>query len=371
MILLLTLTTFLAAFLTFLLEPLVAKMILHLFGGTPSVWNTCVLFFQAMLLAGYGYSHLSASTTRWRKLAIVHLLLLTIPLAVLPIAIGADWAPRLGTPPVLWQLWLLLATTGLPFFAVSATTPLAQRWLSATGHQRAPDPYQLYAASNLGSLIALLAFPSILEPAFDLSGMSRLWTAGYVLLLVLVAGCAAATLRAAPSNRTQQSPDDKRLPATRSRLRWFALAFVPSSLMLSVTTHLSTNVAAAPLLWVIPLAIYLTTYILAFTRRRFFSVALLERWMPLVVLLLAIVLLTEGLEPPPWVLFPLHLGGLFLLALACHGQLADLRPHVSRLTEYYLWIAWADWRAESSMHCLRQPCSQASSSIPQYSCWHV
>jgi hypothetical protein len=338
-ILLITATTFLAAFLTFLLEPLVAKMILPLFGGTPSVWNTCVLFFQAMLLAGYAYSHLAASTTRWRKLAIVHLLLLGIPLAVLPIAIGAEWAPRLGTPPVLWQLWLLLATAGLPFFAVSATTPMVQRWLSATSHQSGRDPYHLYAASNLGSLIALLAFPSLLEPALDLSRMSRLWTAGYVFLLILVAACAAATLRSAPSHPTTPIHEDTCLPRTSSRLRWFALAFIPSSLMLSVTTHLSTNVAAAPLLWVIPLAIYLATYILAFARRRLFSVALLERWMPLVVLLLAIVLLTEGLEPPPWVLFPLHLGGLFLLSLACHGQLADLRPHVSRLTEYYLWIA--------------------------------
>lgn len=331
--------TFIGATLTFLIQPLVAKMVLPLFGGTPSVWNTCVLFFQAMLLAGYGYSHVAVSTRRWRELAIVHACLLAVPLALLPIEIGAEWAPSPEASPVLWQLTLLLATAGLPFFAVSTTTPLVQRWLSATGHERAQDPYHLYAASNLGSLIALVAYPLLLEPAFDLSRMSRIWTAGYVLLFFLIAGCTAVTIRAATSERQPPSREKKHPLSTWVRLRWLVLAFVPSSLMLSVTTHLSTNVAAVPLLWVIPLALYLATYILAFARRRFFSLAFLERWMPLVVLLLAIVLLAEGFEPPPWVSFPLHLGGLFLISLVCHTQLAERRPHVSRLTEYYFWIA--------------------------------
>lgn len=339
MLALFTVTTFIGAILTFVLQPFVAKMILPLFGGTPSVWNTCVLFFQAVLLAGYSYAHVAASSKRRRELTIVHLCLMAVPLAVLPIEIGAEWAPRPGVAPVLWQLTLLLATAGLPFFVVAATAPLVQRWFSVTGHKSGEDPYFLYASSNLGSLMALLAYPLLLEPAFDLSRMSRIWTVGYILLLVLISGCAAATLRTASWSSRQPSNEKGHPPPRRVRLRWFALAFIPSSLMLSVTTHLTTDVAPAPLLWVIPLALYLSTFILAFARRRLFSLAFLERAMPLVVLLLAIALLAEGMELPAWALFPLHLGGLFLISLACHGQLADLRPHVSRLTEYYFWIA--------------------------------
>lgn len=339
MIALYAVTTFLGAALTFLLQPLVAKQVLPLFGGAPSVWNTCVLFFQAGLLAGYGYAHAVASSTRLRSQILVHLCLMAAALAVLPIGIAGEWAPGVGDTPVLRQLWLLLATAGLPFFVVAATTPMAQRWFSVTGHGGARDPYFLYAASNLGSLIALLAFPLVLEAAFDLSRLSRLWTLGYVALLVLIAGCAAVARRSAPSQEPR--PGDERSEAlpTRVRLRWIALAFVPSSLMLSVTSHLSQDIAAVPLLWVVPLALYLATYILAFSRRRLFSVARIERVLPLVAILLAMSLLAEGLELPAWASFPLHLGGFVWIALACHGQLADLRPHVSRLTEYYVWLA--------------------------------
>lgn len=340
MIVLFGIATFVGAFLTFLLELLVAQMILPFFGGTPSVWNTCVLFFQATLLAGYGYSHLLGAGAGWRKRVILHVVLMGIPLAVLPIRIGADWAPPAGVVPVFWQTWMLLATVGLPFFAVSATTPLVQRWLSRTPHPSGRDPYHLYAASNLGSLLALLAYPLVIEPAFDLSEVSRLWTAGYVVLLVLIGACgASAMLGRREEHKPAREQGGEAATTAGTRWRWLALAFVPSSLMLSVTTHLSTDVASAPLLWVLPLALYLLTYVLAFARRRLFRVAALERSVPLVVLLLAIVLVTEGLEPPPWLLFPLHLGALFSISLACHGQMADLRPPVSRLTEYYFWMA--------------------------------
>ncbi len=337
MLALFTAATFLAAVLTFLLQPFVAKMVLPLFGGAPAVWNTCVLFFQAVLLAGYGYAH-RATSARRRNLAAVHVAVTAVPLALLPIRIGPEWAPGEAAP-VLWQLSLLAATAGLPFFVVSASAPVLQRWFSATGHERAGDPYFLYAASNLGSLTALIVYPLFLEPAFDVTWMSRIWTGGYVLLMILIAGCALAARNGAAPGRDEQGGGRRQPVESRTRWRWFALAFVPSSLMLSVTTHLSTDVAAAPLLWVAPLALYLATYILAFARRRIFSVAWLERVMPLVVILLAVTLLAEGLELPAWGLFPLHLAGLFAIALAGHGQLADSRPHVSRLTDYYFWIA--------------------------------
>lgn len=340
MILLFSLATFVGAFLTFLLEVQVAKMILPFFGGTPSVWNTCVLFFQAILLAGYGYSHLLGSGGRWRRGVVAHVALVGVALAVLPVRVGAHWAPPADAVPVLWQIGLLLATTGLPFFAVSATTPLVQRWLSRTGHPAGKDPYHLYAASNLGSLLALLAYPVAIEPLFDLERVSLLWIGGYVLLLLLLGACGVIAVWPGRGEGGSVHMEEGGGDLPRGiRWKWLALAFVPSSLMLSVTTHLSTDVASAPLLWVVPLALYLLTFVLAFARRRLFRSAPLERSMPLVVLLLAIVLAAEGLEPPPWLLLALHLGGLFVISLACHGQMAELRPPVSGLTEYYCWVA--------------------------------
>ncbi len=337
MLFLFTAASFLGATLTFLLEPFVAKMILPLFGGTPSVWNTCVLFFQGCLLASYAYAQLLTSLRHLRGAMLAHLALLILPLALLPVSIGEDWAPAPGTVPVLWQLLMLATTVGLPFFALAATAPLLQRWLSLSSHSSASDPYFLYAASNFGSLIALLAYPVLLEPRFDLTAISELWSVAYAALVLLIAACALALLRdrpVAPAAHHHHAP-----PSRALRLRWFTLAFIPSSMMLTVTTYLSTDVAAVPLLWVIPLLVYLASYIHAFARRRLVPTRVLERLLPIVLVLLAITLLAEGLELPAWALFPLHLGGLALVALACHGQLADLRPNVLSLTSFYSWIA--------------------------------
>jgi len=334
------LATFVAATLTFLLQPFVARLILPLFGGTPSVWNTSVLFFQALLLAAYAYAAALTSGIRPLRLAAMHVVAMALVLIALPVHIDASWAPPPTVPPLLWQTWLLLATIGAPFFIVAASAPLLQRWFSLTGHRAAGDPYFLYAASNLGSLIALLAYPLVVEPTLDLAATGRLWTAGYVLLLALIAGCAVGLRRRQPAHAVERDTTADPAPlGIRRQLRWAALAAVPSSLMLSVTTYISTDIAAAPLLWVVPLALYLLTYVVAFARRPLIPGRSLERLMPLAVILLAITLLARGLEPPPWLMLTLHLGGLLVVALACHGQLAELRPPVSRLTRYYLWIA--------------------------------
>lgn len=333
--------TFLGAALTFLLEPLVAKMLLPLFGGAPGVWNTCVLFFQSVVLLGYGYAHLLGSRRPWRSWMPVHVGAMLAGGLALPVAIGS--APGLladDLPPVLGQLGLLSWAAGLPLFVVAATSPLLQRWLAGTGHELGRDPYRLYAASNLGSLLALLAFPLAVEPSWDLAVASRWWAWGYGMLGVLVVVGAVWTWRASG----QAGGVAARQPGAgggcaRERWGWFVRAFVPSSLVLSVTTHLSTNVAAAPLLWVLPLALYLLTYVLAFANRREPRVEPLERWQPLVVLLLAVVLVPSGFEPPPWLLFPMHLGGLWVIARICHGALAEERPPAARLTDYYFWIA--------------------------------
>jgi hypothetical protein len=395
-----TLTLFVSAFLLFLVQPMLARMVLPLLGGTPAVWNTCMVFFQAMLLAGYAYAHAAPAWLGTRRQSALHVGLLLLPLFALPIALPADRAlPDMGNPvPAL--LALLLVTVGLPFFVIATNGPLLQRWFAATGHRRAHDPYFLYAASNLGSMIALLGYPFLFEPRFGLAEQTRLWAIGYAVLAVLVTACAAISWRSPPAavalkpdeptpaanlisdpyseidnggitrepisqapvvaftdgltpgpSQPEQSPPpslsptppsvatlDGRVTALR-RMRWVILAFVPSSLMLSVTTYLTTDIASIPLLWVLPLSLYLLTFILAFSRRQMLPLALVLRWMPLVVLLILIVLLSKGTEPPVNLLISIHLLGLFWVSLACHGLLAADRPSIGHLTEFYLWLS--------------------------------
>jgi hypothetical protein len=334
-----TVTIFVGSALLFLVQPMVARLVLPLMGGTPAVWNTCMVFFQALLLAGYGYAHAAPARLGVRRQALVHLLLLALPFVVLPISPST----ALGAPdvahPVVWLLGVLLLTVGLPFFVVAAGGPLLQEWFAATDHPSATDPYFLYAASNSGSMLALLAYPLLLEPTLPLAAQGRLWLGGYILLVLLMAGC-ALWLQFVPGPKAPPIPvtdASARLPLAR-RLRWLLLAFVPSSLLLSVTTYLTTDVAAIPLLWVLPLALYLLTFILAFARRGLLPLDLLLRWMPLVVLVLVLVLLSEATEPIG-VLLGLHLLGLFWVSLACHGLLARDRPPVRHLTEFYLWLS--------------------------------
>ena len=264
------LSIFVSALLLFIVEPMFARMILPLLGGSPSVWNTAVVFYQAMLLFGYIYAH---AATKWlgvRRQAALHIVLLLLPLLVLPIGIPAGWVPPTQANPAPWLLALLLVAVGLPFFVVSASSPLLQTWFAATRHRAAADPYFLYAASNVGSMLALLAYPLLIEPTLGLREQSWIWAGGYLLLAVLIGICALLVRRAPAAAPAQPAvaalPTVERL-SLRRRARWVLLAFVPSSLMLSVTTYLSTNIAPIPLLWVIPLALYLLTFILVFMRR--------------------------------------------------------------------------------------------------------
>ncbi len=382
-------TLFVSAVLLFLIEPLFAKMVLPLLGGTPAVWNTCMVFFQAALLAGYAYAHAATARIPIRRQALLHLgvlalPVLTLPLLTLPIRLaqheelGTTGQPMLwlleqvgllsvleqlpsASNPIPWLLLLLLVAVGLPFFALSTSAPLLQKWFVHTGHPAAHDPYFLYAASNLGSMLALLGYPFLLEPSFSLIRQSQLWIGGYVLWMVLISSGALLCLRGEgrgtrgdgrgvrgqkPVLSTQYSVLGTRTPhpsplAPRPwlrRLRWVALAFVPSSLMLSVTTYLTTDIAAIPLLWVIPLALYLLTFILVFARNPMVPHAGLVRVMPLVILLLAIVMLSEATEPV-WLVLLLHLLALLVIALVCHGELAQDRPAAEHLTEFYLWLS--------------------------------
>ena len=348
-LLLYALTLFTGATLLFVMQPMVGKMILPLLGGTPAVWSTCMVFFQAALLGGYAYAHLLTSRLRPARQVLVHLIALALPFAVLPLAVSSHWLRGGEANPILDVLTLLSLSVGLPFLVVSATAPLLQKWFTHTGHPAAHDPYFLYAASNLGSMLALLGYPTLVEPRLHLQGsgwlgQTTLWSAGYALLALLTAGC-ALTLWWRPAVAPDVAAAVVEVPAATEprprwprRLHWIVLAFVPSSLLLGVTTYITTDLAAVPLLWVLPLAIYLLTFILAFGRwPRILHVVVTALALPLT--LLVIFLMVSALPERIWVIVLWHLGLLFVVALACHGTLALDRPGPAFLTEFYLLIS--------------------------------
>jgi hypothetical protein len=350
-----SITLFVSSFLLFLVQPMFARMVLPLLGGTPAVWNTCMVFFQAALLAGYAYSHALQNWLGTRSGLIVHLLFLLLPFLILPIAIPLNWMPPHNSNPVFWLLALLAVVVGLPFFVISTTAPLVQRWFAATKHRAAGDPYFLYGASNLGSMAALLAYPLILEPFSSLHSHSQLWTIGYGVFVILMAGCATCVWGDLPSAlrlvnddlRSSKSayqavmrdhqPTVRALSLTRC-FRWVLLAFVPSSLMLSVTGYLTTDIAAIPLLWIVPLSIYLFSFILVFARRPIVPAWLASAAMPRFVLIMIFVLISEATQPIGLLLF-LHLLTFFVVAVACHGELAHDRPGPQNLTAFYLLLS--------------------------------
>ena len=331
---------FVSALLLFLVQPMFAKMVLPLLGGSPSVWTTCMLFFQTGLLAGYAYAHILTTRLSIRWQAAVHAAAVLAPLALLPFALPA--MPSEGdtatSQPALWLLSVLATTVGLPFFALSATAPLLQRWFCAVRHAFAGDPYFLYAASNAGSLIALLAYPSLVEPLLSLRTQRTTWAVGYVLGGSLVLICALAASRAKRHSVTapETTPRSEPLSAAR-RLRWLLLSFVPSGLMLAVTTFMSSDVAVVPMFWIIPLALYLLTFIVGFGGTVEWLWPLVRRMFPLVLLPLLLFVLVEG--GSLMILLSLHLLTFTIVALLCHGELARSRPPVAHLTEFYLWIS--------------------------------
>ncbi|MES3032380.1 MAG: fused MFS/spermidine synthase [Gemmatimonadota bacterium] len=344
MIVLFAVTMFVAGSMLFLVQPMFARMVLPLFGGSPAVWNTAMLFYQVALLAGYLYAHGSRRWLTARQQVVVHLVVLALPLLVLPIGIAPSWIPDGGENPVPALLGLLLVGAGLPFFVVSSTSPLLQSWFSRGDHPSASRPYALYAASNAGSMLALLGYPFLIEPRLALAQQTRLWSLGYGALALLIAGCALQLWRVAGRTRATplgelptESPVHAALTWPR-RLRWVTLAFVPSSLMLSVTMYMSTNIAPLPLLWVIPLAIYLLTFTIAFASRRIVSLPILRRLLPFVLLPLLIAILSDASQPiKP--LIALHLVAFGIVALLCHGALADDVPPASQATEFYIWLS--------------------------------
>lgn len=322
------LTILVGSFLLFLVQPMVARMVLPKLGGAPAVWNSAMLVYQALLLGGYAYAHWLGRFTV-RRQAVIHLALFLVAALWLPIGIAQIAAPGPGQE-ALWVPLLLLASIGPVFFVVSAQAPLMQRWFAADA--RAGDPYYLYAASNLGSFAGLISYPALVEPTMPLAAQSWGWTAGYALLVLLVAGAAAARWHGGAE--AHAAITDEPRPSLRRQLHWLLIAAVPSGLMLSTTTHLTTDIVAMPLLWVLPLGLYLLSFVIAFST--------MERPTQIITLIAPVVLLAVGglgllsSGGGSMMVALASLAMLFVVATALHGYLYYLRPAAQHLTLFYL-----------------------------------
>lgn len=350
------LTMFVSATLLFLVQPMVGKMILPMVGGTPAVWNTCMVFYQAFLLAGYYYAHKTTAAFPTRKQIVVHAAVLAVALGAMavgallstngsPVPVAKGLAPQGSDVPFFGVILMLAVAIGLPFFAVSTTAPLLQKWFSETGHPSAKDPYFLYAASNIGSLLALVAYPFVVEPNLRLVEQAWMWAAGFGVLIVMIGVCARAVAAVPPPRGP--APGSKRAadaveppPHWTAKLRWLVLAAVPSSLMLGVTTAITTDMVSMPLLWIVPLALYLITFIIVFSKS-------VPAWVhtgsvlitPVAILLLVFLKASQNVvsldvadKIQMWVMF----ATIFLITLTCHGELARTRPAARHLTDFYL-----------------------------------
>ncbi|RMB55630.1 hypothetical protein C8J44_0885 [Sphingomonas sp. PP-CE-3A-406] len=316
------------SFLLFLVQPMVARMALPRLGGAPAVWNSAMLVYQALLLAGYAYAHW-LGRVRPHAQAAIHLGVLIVAALWLPIGLIAMDLPA-DALPALWVPWLLGLSIGPLFFAVSAQAPLIQRWFSAASG--GGDPYALYAASNLGSFAGLIAYPLLVEPLMAIHAQSLLWSGGYVMLILLVLACATRLPRTAAADHvvaTSAPPGAKRI------LHWIALALVPSGMMLATSTYISTDIVAMPLLWVIPLGLYLLSFSVAFANDRWLA-DLLTRIAPITILLFGGVIMSGGYTERPFFSAGIALVLLFMISVALHTALYRKRPAPDRLTGFYL-----------------------------------
>lgn len=343
-----SITLFLSAFLLFFIQPMVGKMILPSLGGTPAVWNTCMVFFQAALLVGYLLAHGGVRFLGVQRQPVLHLALVVLPLLpmlhLLPLAVPLEGVPTASNNPVWWLLLRLTIGVGLPFLVIATNAPVLQMWFSQTGDKSAHDPYFLYGASNIGSLLALVAYPIVIERYLVLDDQARLWTYGYVALAALLLACAVGMRMS--RRRLGDGPAPAELVVERAgeqlsvgrRLRWVLLAFIPSSLMLGATTHITTDIAPIPLLWVVPLALYVLSFVLVFARKPPIAHATVLRFFPIIIATVAIMSVQNAI-PLGLVAMAAHLLMQFWSAMICHGELVKDRPGIGHLTQFYLWMS--------------------------------
>jgi hypothetical protein len=332
------LAIFLSASLVFSVQPMFAKMVLPKVGGSAAVWNVALVFFQGALLAGYVYAHLLQKLPLRGQL-IGHLGALALAALCLPIAASELFTSPPQSGQSLWLMGLFAVSVGAPFMAVSATAPLLQAWFSKTGRADAGDPYFLYAASNAGSLLALVAYPLAVEPMLGAHDQAQIWQGGYWALGAIIAACGLLTL----SLQRQEAGPDRPIPVARSakasvgrRAMWVLYAFAPSMLLVAASTHITMDVASAPLLWVAPLALYLLAFIMAFAKKPLIA----PRYALLLHLVLTVSALALSWAYVPWTsLLTVTLGALFFGVLVCCQALYRLRPEASGLTEFYMWMS--------------------------------
>ena len=335
-----TVAIFTSAALLFVVQPMFTKMVLPRLGGAPSVWSVAIVFFQAALLAGYAYAHLLTRFAPGRTSVIIHVAVMLIACLALPLSVAAGWGRPPAVGEALWLIGLFIASIGLPFFALSANGPLLQAWFARTDHPAAKDPYFLYVASNIGSFLALVSYPLAIEPLVRLGDQARLWSAGFYVLIALIAGCGVLLWRSAdqPPSAAAEGAAEAAPPTWRDAATWVTLAAVPSGLLVAVTAHISTDVAAVPLLWVLPLALYLLTFVIVFQRRPIIPHWLVVDVQPIFLLGLIAVTFFTPFETIVWII-ALHLVVFFVSVLMCHGELARRRPAPKYLTGFYLWMA--------------------------------
>ena len=330
---------FISAALLFVVEPMFTKMVLPRLGGAAAVWSVAMVFFQATLLAGYAYAHLLTRFAPGRGSVLIHLAVLLIACLALPLHLASGWGQPPSRGEAFWLLGLFAASIGLPFFALAANGPLMQAWFVRTDHPSARDPYFLFAASNVGSFLALISYPTVVEPFLRLREQAWLWTVGFYVLILLIAACGVLLLRSANLSQAAATARSETAPPTwRDRLAFVGLAAVPSGLLLAVTLHISTDAAAVPLFWVLPLAIYLLTFVIAFQSRPVVPHSLVVKAFPFVILALAGLMIIDPFSTIIE-LVVVHLTAFFVIALLCHGELARRRPAPKYLTAFYMRIS--------------------------------
>jgi hypothetical protein len=339
MALIYTFTIFTSAFLLFLIQPMISKLLLPQLGGSPAVWNTAMMFFQILLLLGYLYAHLSSKWLGAKKQSLLHASVLLLALLWLPISLNTNIHFSSSEYPITWVITSLLFSVGLPFFVLAANAPLIQFWMANTTHRHAQNPYFLYSASNVGSLLALLSYPFIIEPALTLPGQTSSWSILFIVYGLLVLTCAYYLRKCFnPEARlSEKSARHTSAPSGKTKLYWIALAFFPSSLMLGLTTYITTDIASIPLFWIVPLAVYLLTFIIAFSkydRATDYALKAQNILVPLVVFTMVYSIQYEYAN------IVLHVTAFFVISLVCHGTLARHKPSTEYLTEYYVWLSF-------------------------------
>lgn len=327
---------FTGSFLLFLIQPMVGKILLPCLGGSPSVWTTCMLFFQFALLAGYVYAERSITILGYRKQSSLHLVLMISGCLFLPIDVDLTSAATAFNQPVVWLFSKLTFSIGFLFFIIAANAPLVQRYYSQAGQVDSTDPYFLYSASNAGSLTALAAYPFFFEPLLKLSQQKFFWSGLYVVQIFLLFMCCRHFFQS--ENELPVITEKSRRPVWREIAGWTFLGFVPCSAMLAVTTHIATDIASGPILWIFPLSLYLVSFILAYAKSSFWRDFKWE--IPLLhAIMLVIIVYHFNITHPVTLTIPLHLAATFLVCMYFHSFLARIRPEPELLNSYYVWMS--------------------------------